>query len=529
MKLLNTKFIVALVIISLFITLISACGSQPSGLAQVETATSEPKPTVTPTDEPVATSDVEPESVRDEVDDHLFPTITIATEAGSLLQGSRQDIYFLTADGMRRRIYNWDTFLAFGLNEADILRVDDKTLDDIPLAGELTRLLRTKSGRLYWANEGQLWPVEAWETVVEQRAYTGMPVTELDQTLKRSLLPANQFTEDSLLRADNQVYHLIDQIIIPANDPLPEAALILDVPAEILGAYEQKSAIDEVINTQLNLTTFAANLRYGPGFEYEIIEIINKGDDVMTVIGQSNDGHWLYLKHHQTFGWLAADLVETTPLFRLLPRLSQVEGLPLGSPQAQPVAQTQTAATGSTSENGELKPIYCYNTPIRGFGKVWGDNLNVQHTLGCPSQSRERGTKAAVQYFEHGMMLWLENDSIYNGDPVYVFFNDGTYQRFGDLGAADPAKVGATPPGFQLVGDKFSKVYWEGTGVRVKERLGHATTLAQDSDGAFQQFRNGRMFWAGTIDQIIIIYDYYQYNDGQRTRIRTWETYEDKF
>jgi hypothetical protein len=33
-------------------------------------------------------------------------------------------------------------------------------------------------------------------------------------------------------------------------------------------------------------------------------------------------------------------------------------------------------------------------------------------------------------------------------------------QRFGDLG---PAKVGETPAGFQQVGDKFDKVYWEGT------------------------------------------------------------------
>ena len=128
-------------------------------------------------------------------------------------------------------------------------------------------------------------------------------------------------------------------------------------------------------------------------------------------------------------------------------------------------------------------------------------------------------------------MLWLEADSRYSGDPVYVFFNDGTYQRFGDLGAADPAKVGKTPAGFYPVGDKFSKVYWEGTGVKAKERLGYATNEAEDTAGAYLQFNRGRMFWAEASDSIYVIYDYYECCDANDNsyRIRSWAIFEDEF
>jgi hypothetical protein len=126
-------------------------------------------------------------------------------------------------------------------------------------------------------------------------------------------------------------------------------------------------------------------------------------------------------------------------------------------------------------------------------------------------------------------MLWLESDTVYSVDPVYVFFNDGTYQRFGDHGPADPAKVEKMPEGVFEVGEKFGKAYWEGTGARVKERLGYPTGPAIDSPGAFQQFYNGRMFWAGAIDKIFVIYDYYDYTNNQTIHITGWELYDDTF
>ena len=63
-----------------------------------------------------------------------------------------------------------------------------------------------------------------------------------------------------------------------------------------------------------------------------------------------------------------------------------------------------------------------------------------------------------------------------------------------------------TPDGFYKVGDRFAKVYWEKIGEAGRQRLGNAVNEARDSRGAFQEFRKGRMFWAGEADTIYVIY-----------------------
>jgi hypothetical protein len=214
-------------------------------------------------------------------------------------------------------------------------------------------------------------------------------------------------------------------------------------------------------------------------------------------------GDWLQIEHQDRTGWVAASLIEEGHFLRLLPAvLTEDAAAPL--PQAEPAAVIE--------KSGPPQPIYCTEVPMRGFGQVWGDHPEIQPELGCPYSwdGGERGTQAAVQQFQHGLMVWLQADSTYNSDPVYVFFGDGTYQRFGDLGPADPAKVAPIPDGFFEIGDKFGKVYWEGTGARVKERLGHATGQAIDSAGAFQEFQYGRMFWVGEINRIFVTIQYRQ-------------------
>src|SRR5688572_22274532 len=47
----------------------------------------------------------------------------------------------------------------------------------------------------------------------------------------------------------------------------------------------------------LNSATQAANLRRGPGFSYEVIRVIQSGDDALTVLGRTVDG-WLKVTHH---------------------------------------------------------------------------------------------------------------------------------------------------------------------------------------------------------------------------------------
>lgn len=192
-----------------------------------------------------------------------------------------------------------------------------------------------------------------------------------------------------------------------------------------------------------------------------------------------------------------------------------------------------------TITRAEINPAntswVCLGETIRGFGAAWENHPEVRRWLGCPFTNfrrDEHATRAAVQTFERGWMLWLETDSVANVDPIYVFFaDDASYLRFGDEPLTDSHQYAPTPDGFFKVGDRFAKVYWELIGSEGRTRLGRATAEAKDSNGAFQEFINGRMFWAGEADTIYVIYQgYYDFDaDGEVTWQQGWASYEDTF
>lgn len=264
----------------------------------------------------------------------------------------------------------------------------------------------------------------------------------------------------------------------------------------------------------------AGNVRSGPGLAYPVIGQVSRGD-TLAVLKRNEPGDWLQIVWGDTPAWLSASLVELNVDESDLEVVKAVDPPP-ATPTPVPLAPTPRS----------VQAPKCETVPIRGFGKVWGEHPQVAATLGCPSWPyREEGTDAAVQLFEHGLMLWLAADSSYNGDPVYVLFDTGEYQRFPDMGPADPAAVGDVPDGFHAPGDRFSKVYWEGTGARVQQRLGRAVGPQMESPGAYQQFERGRMFWTGRLDRIFVLYDYWWWDEGREngTRIRSWTSFEDIF
>jgi hypothetical protein len=269
------------------------------------------------------------------------------------------------------------------------------------------------------------------------------------------------------------------------------------------------------------VTAAAGNLRGGPGVAYPVVGQASQGDELVA-LNRNEAGDWLQVTWKGNPAWLSASLVSLNV---------KAADLPVAKVIAPP-PPTATPAPTPAAKPATPKVPYCDSVPIRGFGKVWGERPEVAALLGCPGwPPGEQGTDAAVQPFEHGLMLWLAADSHAYSDPVYVLFEDGQYQRFADQGAADPAVVGEIPAGFYAPGDHFGKVYWEGTGARVKERLGYATGPQVSSPGAFQQFWNGRMFWAGTLKRIFVLYDYWQYDkNGQNgVQVRAWTSFEDTF
>ncbi len=510
----NLKSILSLLIAGATAAFITACGSAGPQVVVV-TATPTATPVVaqaTPEATPIIKLTVRPETP--------VPT-AIAFEAGTLLKGSGEEIFYVTEDGFRQKFHHQDTFLAYGFSEKKVITVDNETLTAIPLAGELTRLVADEADNLYWVAFGRRWRVNEWKQVgaAEEAGWLSVP---WDSSLWQALPDQKGFKAGTLLRADNTTYYFDRGVVIPLTFKVDDQANVIDIPGQMLAAYTQKDQLEQT-QARLNSNTPGANVRQNPSLQAQIIGTVDKNTEII-VEGRTADQAWLQIAYQGQFGWLAADLVEGNLTLGLLPVIHDVVAV-ADVPKAEPAAVVE-------SSTPTPQPVYCPDVPIRGFGKVWGDYPEVKSTLGCPDswQGGEQGTQAAVQLFQNGLMVWLQADDFYSGDPVWVFFSDGTYQRFGELGPADAAKVGTVPVGFYEVSDKFGKVYWEGTGAQVKERLGYAITPATDTAGAFQQFSNGRMFWTESLDRIFVVYEY-GYFDENNTYIpvRTWHSYEDKF
>ncbi|MCP4361703.1 MAG: PDZ domain-containing protein, partial [Chloroflexi bacterium] len=251
----------------------------------------------------------------------------------------------------------------------------------------------------------------------------------------------------------------------------------------------------------------AANVRSGPGLDFEVIGLIDDNTQAIVVKGRAEDSNWLQIEHNGKLGWLAGDLIAQQYLLNTLPtvniedlapeteviissqpdtsniyvgigaRLGTRNGLPaieapfIGSPADQAGLQpgdiilaidgqnvthlsvgdivnrlrgeigvAVTLAVSRSEANQRLDIVVvrdeinlltardvCVASPVRGFGTLWDNQPEVRELLGCAFTNfrrDEHATRAAVQTFEHGWMLWLETDTVANVDPIYVFFED---------------------------------------------------------------------------------------------------------
>lgn len=155
----------------------------------------------------------------------------------------------------------------------------------------------------------------------------------------------------------------------------------------------------------------------------------------------------------------------------------------------------------------------CANVPVRGFGAVWAGNRNVSRSLGCALTyapfSEEAVIQTAYQPFQHGAMLWVQRQTYTQEKLIYVFFDDGTFQQFTDTWAeGQPVSGSDTPPaGLYQPVRGFGKVWREGTGARVRERLGWATAPEQGATGAYQRFDNGEMYYSAANNKVWVLFN----------------------
>ncbi len=171
-------------------------------------------------------------------------------------------------------------------------------------------------------------------------------------------------------------------------------------------------------------------------------------------------------------------------------------------------------------------PTGCPATPVRGFGTVWANKPGVAANVGCPSDQHETVVQSAIQHFEHGTMIYVNPDPL-GAKKIFVLFDDGTFASFDDTWAeGQPAGHNQTPPAgrFEPVRG-FGKVWFEGTGARVRERLGWATDQETGGAGARQSYARGTMYWVGASNQILVLYQFTA--TGQQ--VSRWQLFNDTF
>ena len=90
--------------------------------------------------------------------------------------------------------------------------------------------------------------------------------------------------------------------------------------------------------------------------------------------------------------------------------------------------------TFDESEPSEAKP----GEPIRGFGKLWREHLDLRVSLGAPV-APEQAMGGAAQRFQEGLLLWTPNRFI------YVLYADGSWERYADSYHEPTATPTTTP------------------------------------------------------------------------------------
>jgi hypothetical protein len=209
------------------------------------------------------------------------------------------------------------------------------------------------------------------------------------------------------------------------------------------------------------------------------------------------------------------------------------------SPANDPAWQVEMGNVGQQyySWRYETQPISCQRVPVRGFGKVWAEHRSVQRNVGCPLGyppfDKEAAVDSLYQPFEHGTMLEITR-TVYNRERlIYVFFEDGSFRQFTDYWAAsDPVSGGLTPPqGLYEPVSGLGKVWREGTGAQVRERLGWALAPEKASPGAYQRFDRGEMYWSGAADKIWVLYGTggYPYSPPSSSANFRYEVFDDTF
>ena len=337
-----------------------------------------------------------------------------------LTNDARNRIYFITADGTARRLESWMAFYALGFQADAAVTVENSTLDQIPLSGHLTQHLRDDNGYHYWATNGHLWAIDDWQDLLAAPNFRGIPATPVDPLLIDGLpiietVPNNILMRDGVkmyVRQGGEVHPITSSSVYQAfgytfnqavdiphgvmnrYDHLPPLTHFLqgeDKIYEIVEGQRRPITLEKIIDTGyskndvctvgnsflrsfplvddavlLEITSPVVNLRQGPGTGQTVIDQVSAGEK-LTALGRTPDHSWFKVRYQGNSVWIAANVVEAK---------GNVDNLPTIDALIVYATPTRPQATATP-----LSPIVCRDVPIRGFGRVWSDYIEIQHHL----------------------------------------------------------------------------------------------------------------------------------------------------
>jgi len=144
----------------------------------------------------------------------------------------------------------------------------------------------------------------------------------------------------------------------PAETPMPEV-----LPTETLVPTETPKILKPLVTTGKD----KANLRSGPGTNYEIVGVLPSGGS-LEIVGRNSDSSWWQVSAQSSLAWVAAEVVTANNIDDTIP-IVETSALPVQStstpfpqstelPQQSSVASNDSAAGASTKETGGT-PFEC--------------------------------------------------------------------------------------------------------------------------------------------------------------------------
>lgn len=163
---------------------------------------------------------------------------------------------------------------------------------------------------------------------------------------------------------------------------------------------------------------------------------------------------------------------------------------------APPVAATPAAAPlpASTPASVQVEPLTGeppagFYRPEGDFAISWENDARVQQVLGWATTAQPTTSTAALQRFDHGVMLWVQETG-----RIYAFLNDGRWLSYEDAfreGEAEFDPAFSPPDGRQQPMRGFGKVWREHTDLR--DAIGWALAKEEPAAAARQTFERGQI------------------------------------